>query len=896
MKKFLKAFVLAICLMLPTTFCLTACGGETEEIKVVSISVESVSGSFYTLVDGEIDIEYGERVTISDVDFVVTAITNDGNTKTIAIKSDGNGDGFTFSSNIPNDDITPIGEYTLTFGHENLLEADYKTIGINVVKKVVDVNSLDLIWSDDENDIAYNGQAHTVKITNLPEYLETTYYNNVETVPGNYYAVASIKVKDEYADRYTVKNDEVAVSHKWTIKKGTIEIPNISYVTENYTYDGGLKVAKLTDESKEQLADKNISATLSGSTSGINAGEYQVTISFKYTGEDKTYYDLGDEYLIGTRETTWKIYPKEIDLSSVELKVKGGETYSKAFTYDGNEKSVVFDLSSLSFEGYTGDSTYPIEKGLPSTGTQILELIEPTGSFSATNVGEYTVSITFRISSIFDYRKNYKFKDTEDTEVDIIRTWKIDKQIISTYDIGLRTNGTNYTDTSLTYNGKEQQVFFDMSDLNYLGFYTLSEDSILSYTETGTKGTNAVIYTATITFTVNDGNYAVSDATVTRQWKINKKELSVIAEMDKSFTYGVTMEEIISGVKLAPLGYPGIEDFVDGEGEGDGENGSVLYNTLYDAITFRIGVSDYDSNTYTGKLNVGTYFLYPVVPEGLTLKNYEIKSNTCVSMIIKKANLTLTVKDKTNEDDDYNPNKYFALTYDGNAKAYTSNDVIATGLVNGDTPKDLGITFEYAKRDFKVQDSILSFTDSEPTVWTATAPTDAGAYQVRVVFGSGNYNITQNAGKMLIMKKGVKITIDDLTLTYGVKVSELNPTNTLGGDLHYHVGGNFYQYLSMFDAESMIGYKVSNDTDEAVESILAELKITLAGKYSFGNYVGDEETFVDVFEPWSLENEDVVGVGTYKITFNQDLLSELNSATNYEFVVVDGTLTIDSAA
>lgn len=234
-----------------------------------------------------------------------------------------------------------------------------------------------------------------------------------------------------------------------------------------------------------------------------------------------------------------------------------------------------------------------------------------------------------------------------------------------------------------------------------------------------------------------------------------------------------------------------------------------------------------------------------------------------------------------------------ALTYDGQQKAYSLNDVISTGLVNGDTLESLGLTFEYAKREFEVIDSVLSFTDSDDITWTTDAPINAGAYQVRAVINTGNYNVTSNAGKMLIMRKGVKITFADLTFNYGVKVSELNPTYTLGGDVHYHIGGNFYQYIGNYYWEDYIGYKPYNTTNQEVESILSELGITLNDEYRFGNYVGNEETFIDTFVPWDLSDEDVVGTGTYKITFNQELLDELNSKTNYEFVIVEGRLTIE---
>lgn len=783
MKKFIKTFILAICLIFPSIFCLTACGGETA--KVTSFSVE-LANTNYTLVEDTITVEYGEDYRLSFSDFSVTA-TFDDETSKILTPNELKDLGFTISSTIPNDEVTPVGEYTLNFGHKNLTETDYTTIKLNVTKKTIDVNTLNLTWTDEITPFVYDGQDHTNEITNLPEYLEVENYNghrekypNGAVVPGTYtnvpekhYAVAAIRVKDEYADRYVIEGN-TSIQHEWIIEKAEMSVPDIDFVDalENYTYNGAPITTKIKDEIKTQLENLNISTSLSGSETETNAEEYQVTISFTYTGEDKTCYNLGDEYLIGTRDTTWKIEKQRIDTSRVILK---------------------------------------------------------------------------------------------------------------------RSDGFDYTDTILKYSGKEQTVVFDVSSLeSYLD--ASSGSAILTYVQSVDTGIYANTYTATITFTVNDDNYEVSDATVIRQWKINKRDLGVVADANQQFVYGTTQETISTSAKLAPIDEYGI-DFVYNESE---ENKTKFYQILKDSITFEVRVDDYAKTAYTGKLNVGTYALYPVIPNGLTFDNYEVTSGGCVFFTITKVDLTLTINDKTNQSYWYNFDDMHAFTYDGNSKNYTINDVNATGLVSGDTLESLGLTFEYAKREFKVLDSVLSFTDSDDNLtWTTTAPINAGAYQVRAVIDTGNYNITSSAGKMLIMRKGVIITFADLTFDYGVKVSELNPTYTLGGEVHYHIGENHYQYVMGFDLETHIGYKPYNITSQEVISILSKLGITLNDEYRFGNYRWDEETDVDTFIPWELSDEDVVGTGTYQITFSQDILDELNSHTNYEFVIVEGRLTID---
>lgn len=44
MKKILKTFILAICLVFPAMFCLTACGGEKEEYKPFNYTIDKYGG------------------------------------------------------------------------------------------------------------------------------------------------------------------------------------------------------------------------------------------------------------------------------------------------------------------------------------------------------------------------------------------------------------------------------------------------------------------------------------------------------------------------------------------------------------------------------------------------------------------------------------------------------------------------------------------------------------------------------------------------------------------------------------------------------------------------------------------------------------------------------------
>lgn len=724
MKKILKTFILAMCLILPGLLCLTACGGGKEPAKVLNFSVELANTS-YTIVDDTITVAYGKDYRLSFSDFSVIATFDDETSKTLT--SDELEDfGFTFSSTIPNSEITPVGEYAITFGNENLTENDFKTIKINVEKKTVDVNALNLTWTNVVSPIVYNGQAQRVEITNLPEYLEATYYNNVETVPNTYYAVASIKIKDSFADRYVIENNEVSVPNKWIIEKATIAVPNVREVMENYTYDGNAKDAKIKDEIKVQLESLNISATLSGSTTETDANEYQVTITFKYTGDDVQCYNLGEEGLIGSDNATWTISPKEIDLSGVELKVKGGETYGNAFTYDGTEKDVVFDLSSLSAEGYINDNSYPIENGLPSTGIQILEFIA-TGTFSATNADEYDVAVTFSISSIFNYQQNYKFKDTEDSEVTISKTWKISKA-----ELAIVVNN-KINENALTYG---DEVSYSESDVNVTGLVggeTLESLGSLSFAySTAVDGiysmvapTDAGMYYVKVN-TLNSNNYNISYTI--GELEIKKATLTISTE-NKTYEYGSfgSGDVTIEGYKY--------------------DDETALEEEIKYALSTKIGkiVDENFVEHKTGKMVVGEYVYRMSGLDGL--KNYT-PNYIDGTMTITPCPLTITLNSKTGDS---------ALTY-GDTPSYSASDIVAVGLKYMETIESLG----------NIQ---VIYASSQTGAFDVT-PKNAGTYYAKVAeFESNdanrNYTITYNVSELEIEKAVLIARVKDIDTVYG---------------------------------------------------------------------------------------------------------------------------------
>lgn len=578
MKKFLKTFILAICLSLTSLFCLTACGEEEETVKVLSFSVELANAN-YTLVDDTITVTYGEDYRLSFGDFSVTATFDDETSKTLTL-SELEDLGFTLSSTIPNDETTPVGEYTLTFGHKDLPETDFITINISVTKKTINLGTLGLTWIDEVTPIVYDGKYQTNEITNLPGYLEIAGHNdNSAKYPsgavvsgitiGSNWAQVSIKVKDEYADRYVIEGN-TSIQHEWIIQKATMEIPSFEF--KELTYNGTLQNASFTSATAKALSENKISWSFSGEKQQTNAGTYEATISFKYKGEDKSCYNLGEDDLIGTSSGSWTISPAIIDFSNVYLTSRTASSnptkynYVNALTYSKAE--YIVGLGGIECDLTLGNDFYSCESfgDLPNK----------------TNVGSYIFDMEYSIKDETD-RQNYIIIYNEPSNREVICNclnsytikvyvgWEIKPFVIDTSVVALKIKSgseyLDYNDGSLTYDGTEKSVVFD---LRPLAEYVMDEfcpstgnrsDIILEcYKGAGAvfKATNADSYEATIEFGLsglnNDAlNYTLSNTTITRTWKINEKKLTNLELYLTDFEYNNSTRNYVCEKTLLPV-------------------------------------------------------------------------------------------------------------------------------------------------------------------------------------------------------------------------------------------------------------------------------------------------------------------------------------------------------
>ena len=158
------------------------------------------------------------------------------------------------------------------------------------------------------------------------------------------------------------------------------------------------------------------------------------------------------------------------------------------------------------------------------------------------------------------------------------------------------------------------------------------------------------------------------------------------------------------------------------------------------AVTINNGALSSESGKTTK--NAGTYAI-TATDGGSTLKNYYVTTGSAGTVTVNKANLTATVND-------------ISTTY---GTAFNNSDSLSlTGLVNGDTAKDVDVTY--------VNTGSADGTNGKVTK-------DAGTYTVTVDFGSStNYNIsyTNNSAAATVNKATLdldSVKLADVSTTYG---------------------------------------------------------------------------------------------------------------------------------
>lgn len=754
--KILKILVLFV-IIVPCIFGLISCK-DNKESKAIDISIQ-LKNNKYQLVDNMITITYGGKVSLTENDFVVVATLSNNKTQVISVKKD-NADGYELESTIPTDDITPINEYPLTFSYQGL----EKVVTVRVVKANVDLTNVK--W-DYTAPLTYNKLDQEVKLINLPEGVTVEYQGEFRAKNvGIYSAVAVLSYED--SEHYNVMP---AMTLVWEIKKAIL---NINLDLPNYVYDGQVKTIE-SSQFEDQLPEDVIVNTIQGDLNKIDAGTYNLDITFKHVGDDKS------NYIVPNITESWIISPATYtNVGTVSLK----QNYD--YTYDGLEKIVELNLN-----------------GLDSNVSKKLIVGD-----KAINAGVYSVTVELNYIGL---STNY------DSAQSIILTdvWEIKRAPLT-----ITANDKNivYGD-AVTHNDFSASGLVNSETVSVLNVenveYKIGDDGVCD----GSVGQYDIDVTG-----VQSSNYEITYAK--GKLTIEAKPINVIVK-DVILTYGddvpdlfeIESDGLVLGDKLSefmgetiyshsyekgssignyPVEVKGISNdnyeitFVAGnivvekaELNLTVKNASIIYggnpiNNGYEVLGF---VNDDDVSVINGEpiYTYGEYHVganvgnYTIQLTGLSALNYEIN---IVDGELNVKPASLMVKANNHE-----------VTYGDEAD---NNGYTTEGFVNGETELVLTGEIQYL---YYVKDTNTLYTKGN----------NVGEYDIVISgFESNNYEITYQKGVLNVRKKVLTVKPKDICLTYGEPISgsfELEYIGLIGEDVLDGVANFVHSYTQ----ESPVG-------------------------------------------------------------------------------------------
>jgi len=406
----------------------------------------------------------------------------------------------------------------------------------------------------------------TVMLSSQDFSVKATYSNNAtEQVTG--FSFSSTMPANgateigSYTLTFTYKGvkDEVIVN----IVKATVDMSNV--VWNNYgafKYDGTEKQVEVIN------LPEGVSVTYDGVVKAKEAGVYTVVANFTYIDSEK-YNPIPSWPLV------WSIEKTILNVQNLVL---------ENYVYDELEKNVYIESVDL-------------------PENVVVDKIE--GVLSATNVGEYSVVVSFKHTG--EDKDNYLIPSKS-------ATWKIKKGIYS--DVGVVELAQNY---DFTYDGTEKEVNVNPLSLKHVRVLYLE----------GSKQTNAGKYDVTVhlQYIGDNENYQSDAKTVLLEnaWEIKAASL-LIDVKDNEMTYGdefINKGYVVSGLK-------------NGETEAQVLKGSPVYDfggyieNESGAGTYQISVSGFSADNYKITYDKGVLTVNKATVSVDDLEKIELVNNKLV--------------------------------------------------------------------------------------------------------------------------------------------------------------------------------------------------------------------------------------------------------------------------
>ena len=377
----------------------TAKGTDVGEypVGIKAGDFENTSGNFtnveFVIVDGTLKIAPAESIVVKIA----------GNTKTVTYNGEEQSvEGYTVTSNPANADVTLVGKAVaagtdadtypmgLTAADFTATSPNYETVVIEVKDGWLKINPVSdkvtVTVTEKSDSVVYDGQEHSV-----------TGYKSM-TADNALYNVKT-DVAETPTEAWTAKGTN-AGKYQVGIKSGDFKNTSVNFTNVAFVIvDGELEITPVTDKVTVTVVEKSDNVT-------YDAAEHSIT-GYETMTADNALYDIANvaktptaawtakgteagEYPVGIVSGDFKNTSK--NFANVEFVIVDGaltittDDTEVVVTVTGNTKTVVYDGTEHSVEGYTVDVN-----GLPITVTP---KAGTAAKASGTNAGTYYMGLT----------------------------------------------------------------------------------------------------------------------------------------------------------------------------------------------------------------------------------------------------------------------------------------------------------------------------------------------------------------------------------------------------------------------------------------------------------------------------------------------------------------------
>ena len=376
----------------------TAKGTDVGEypVGIKADDFENTSSNFtnveFVIVDGALKIAPAESIVVKIA----------GNTKTVTYNGEEQSvEGYTVTSNPANADVTLVGKAVaagtdadtypmgLTAADFTATSPNYETVVIKVTDGWLKINPVSdkvtVTVTEKSDSVVYDGQEHSV--------------TGYETMAADNALYNTADVAETPTEAWTAKGTNVG-KYQVGIKSGDFKNTSVNFTNVAFVIaDGELEITPVTDKVTVTVVEKSDNVT-------YDAAEHSIT-GYETMTADNALYDIANvaktptaawtakgteagEYPVGIVSGDFKNTSK--NFTNVEFVIVDGaltittDDTEVVVTVTGNTKTVVYDGTEHSVEGYTVDvNGLPITV-TPKAGTEAMA--------SGTNAGTYYMGLT----------------------------------------------------------------------------------------------------------------------------------------------------------------------------------------------------------------------------------------------------------------------------------------------------------------------------------------------------------------------------------------------------------------------------------------------------------------------------------------------------------------------